>query len=134
MVEQIYGVSISAVRISQITDKVLPHLPEWRNRELQSFYPIVYLDAIRPFKVRQEGKYSTSAFYTVYSVDWEGNREILGLYIHSGGEGAKNWGMVLEDLKSRGIEDILVVCTYSTLLFLGSDNEIVAFLPIETGT
>jgi putative transposase len=110
LLEDIYGVSISAGRISQITDKVLPELQEWRTRSLQSFYPIVYLDAIH-FKVRQEGKYLNSAFYTVYSVDWEGNRDVLGLYIHSGGEGAMRWGLVMEDLKSRGVADILIVCT-----------------------
>lgn len=110
LLEDIYGVSISAGRISQITDKVLPEIQEWRTRSLQSFYPIVYLDAIH-FKVRQDGKYTNSAFYTVYSVDWEGNRDVLGLYINSGGEGAKKWGMVMEDLKARGVSDILVVCT-----------------------
>ena len=75
LLEDIYGVSISAGRISQITDKVLPEIQEWRTRSLQSFYPIVYLDAIH-FKVRQEGRYTNSAFYTVYSVDWEGNRDV----------------------------------------------------------
>jgi putative transposase len=110
LLEDIYGVSISAGRISQITDKVLPEIQEWRTRSLQSFYPIVYLDAIH-FKVRQDGKYTNSAFYTVYSVDWEGNRDVLGLYINSGGEGAKKWGMVMEDLKARGVADILVICT-----------------------
>jgi putative transposase len=110
LLEGIYGVSISAGRISQITDKVLPEIQEWRTRSLQSFYPIVYLDAIH-FKVRQDGKYISNAFYTVYSVDWEGNRDVLGLYINSGGEGAKKWGMVMEDLKARGVVDILVICT-----------------------
>lgn len=110
LLEDIYGVSISAGRISQITDKVLPEIQEWRTRSLQSFYPIVYLDAIH-FKVRQDGKYINSAFYTVYSVDWEGNRDVLGLYINSGGEGSKKWGVVMEDLKARGVTDILVVCT-----------------------
>ena len=110
LLENIYGVSISAGRISQITDKVLPEIQEWRTRSLQSFYPVVYLDAIH-FKVRQEGKYTSSAFYTVYSVDWEGNRDVLGLYINSGGEGARKWGMVMEDLKARGVADILVICT-----------------------
>ncbi|PRD18117.1 UNVERIFIED_CONTAM: transposase for insertion sequence element ISRM3-like [Trichonephila clavipes] len=110
LLEDIYGVSISAGRISQITDKVLPEIQEWRTRSLQSFYPIVYLDAIH-FKVRQDGKYLSSAFYTVYSVDWEGNRDVLGLYIKSGGEGARKWGMVMEDLKARGVVDILIICT-----------------------
>ena len=110
LLEDIYGVRISAGRISQITDKVLPEIQEWRTRNLQSFYPVVYLDAIH-FKVRQEGKYIASAFYTVYSVDWDGNRDVLGLYINSGGEGARKWGLVMEDLKARGVADILVVCT-----------------------
>jgi putative transposase len=70
----------------------------------------VYLDAIH-FKVRQDGTYINSTFYTVYSVDWDGNRDVLGLYINSGGEGARKWGLVIEDLKARGIADILVVCT-----------------------
>jgi len=107
---EIYGVSISAGKISQITDKVLPEIEEWRTRGLKAFYPIVYLDAIH-FKVRQDGKYKNSAFYTVYSVDWEGNRDLLGLYINSGGEGAMQWGLVLEDIKSRGVKDVLVMCT-----------------------
>ena len=110
LLEDIYGVSISAGRISQITDKILPEIQDWRTRGLQSFYPVVYLDAIH-FKVRQEGKYISSAFYTVYAVDWEGNRDLLGLYINSGGEGARKWGMVMEDLKTRGVSDVLVICT-----------------------
>ncbi len=110
LLEDIYGVSISAGRISQITDQVLPEIQEWRTRGLQSFYPVVYLDAIH-FKVRQEGKYISSAFYTAYAVDWEGNRDLLGLYINSGGEGSRKWGMVMEDLKTRGVSDILVICT-----------------------
>ncbi|MEZ4911462.1 MAG: transposase [Saprospiraceae bacterium] len=70
---------------------------------------MVYLDAIH-FKVRHEGVYSTRAFYTVYSVDWAGNRDLLGLYINQS-EGAHNWGLVLQDLKKRVVEDILVICT-----------------------
>jgi len=107
---EIYGVSISAGKISQITDKILPEIEEWRSRPLSTFYPIVYLDAIH-FKVRQDGRYKNSAFYTVYSVDWEGNRDLLGLYLNSGGEGAMQWGLVLEDLKRRGVQDVLVMCT-----------------------
>jgi len=106
---KMYGVEISAGKISQITDKVLPQIQEWRNRELKTFYPIVYLDAIH-FKVRNEGKYSNHAFYTAYSVDWEGRRDLLGLYVQ-GSEGASKWGIILEDLKRRGIADILVMCT-----------------------
>jgi len=103
------GVEISAGKISQITDKVLPEIEEWRTRELKSFYPIIYLDAIH-FKVRNEGKYETSAFYTVYSVDWNGDRDLLGLYVQ-GSEGASKWGLILSDLKKRGVKDVLVMCT-----------------------
>lgn len=108
LLSQLYGVSIAAGKISQITDKVLPHIQQWRNRQLGCFYPIVYLDAIH-FKVRYEGRYELRAFYTVYAVDWEGQRDLLGMYVQ-GNEGANRWGLVLEDLKSRGVEDILVVC------------------------
>ena len=109
LIQKIYGIEISAGKISQITDNVLPEIEAWKTRALQSFYPIVYLDAIH-FKVRHEGVYSTRAFYTVYSVDWAGNRDLLGLYINQS-EGAYNWGLVLQDLKKLGVEDILVICT-----------------------
>jgi len=106
---KMFGVEISAGKISQITDKVLPEIEEWRTRELKSFYPIIYLDAIH-FKVRNEGKYETNAFYTVYSVDWNGDRDLLGLYVQ-GSEGASKWGLILNDLKKRGVKDVLVMCT-----------------------
>lgn len=109
LVAKIYGVSISAGKISQITDKVLPYIQAWRDRQLQEFYPIVYLDAVH-FKVRYEGRYESRAFYTVYAVDWEGQRDLLGLYVE-GSEGATRWGLILQDLKRRGLEDVLVMCT-----------------------
>jgi transposase-like protein len=77
LISKLYGLSISAGKISQITDKVLPTIQEWRNRGLQSFYPVVYMDAIY-FKVRYDGSYENRAFYTVYAIDWEGNRDLLG--------------------------------------------------------
>ena len=109
LLAQLYGVQISAGKISQITDQVLPLIQEWQNRQLQAFYPIVYLDAVF-FKVRHEGRYEQRAFYTVYSVDWHGQRDLLGMYVQAG-EGANRWGLVLQDLRRRGVEDILVVCT-----------------------
>jgi len=118
---KIYGVEISSGKISQITDKILPEIEAWRRRELSSFYPIIYLDAIH-FKVRHEGKYSTRAFYTVYSVDWEGKRDVLGLYVQQS-EGARNWGLILQDLKKRGVKDVLVMCTDNLTGFSGVINE-----------
>lgn len=109
LVAKIYGVEISSGKISQITDKVLPHIQSWRERLLQAFYAVVYLDAVH-FKVRYEGRYETRAFYTVYAIDAQGQRDLLGLYMQAQ-EGAGGWGMVLEDLQRRGVEDILVACT-----------------------
>lgn len=109
LLRKMLGVEISAGKISQITDKVLPEIEEWKTRELESFYPIIYLDAIH-FKVRNEGKYESNAFYTVYSVDWQGQRDLLGLYVQ-GSEGASRWGLILNDLKKRGVKDVLVMCT-----------------------
>lgn len=109
LIEQLYGVQIAAGKISAITDRVLPEIQAWQQRRLLAFYPIVYLDAIH-FKVRHEGRYVQRAFYTVYSVDFEGQRDLLGLYVQDQ-EGAHLWGLVLEDLQRRGVEDILIVCT-----------------------
>ena len=122
LLKKIYGVEISSGKISQITDKVLPIIRDWQDRPLKSFYPIVYLDAIH-FKVRYEGKYSTRAFYTVYSVDWEGHRDLLGMYMQSA-EGAARWGTVLQDLERRGVEDILVICTDNLTGFTEVINDI----------
>ena len=66
------------------------------------------MDAIH-FKVRHEGKYTSQAFYTIYAVDWYGNRDLLGLYIGEN-ERASHWGLVLQDLKKRGVQDVLVIC------------------------
>jgi len=109
LLTKMFGVELSAGKISEITDTVLPEIERWKNRELNSFYPIIYLDAIH-FKVRQEGKYETNAFYTVYSVDWHGQRDLLGLYVQ-GSEGSSKWGLILSDLKKRGVKDVLVMCT-----------------------
>lgn len=109
LLAKLYGLSISAGKISAITDKVLPDIQAWRKRRLGSLYAIVYLDAVH-FKVRYEGRYSSRAFYTVYGIDAEGRRDLLGLYVNEN-EGASRWGLVLEDLKERGVEDVLVFCT-----------------------
>lgn len=109
LLSKLYGLSISAGKISAITDQILPEIQTWRTRILKSFYAIIYLDAVH-FKVRYEGKYSTRAFYTVYGIDAHGNRDLLGLYINES-EGAGRWGLVLEDLNNRGVEDVLIFCT-----------------------
>jgi putative transposase len=76
----LYGLEVSTAKISQVTDKILPVITEWRNRPLESVYPIVFLDAMH-FKVRVEGKVITRAFYSVLAVNTEGKKDILGLYL-----------------------------------------------------
>ena len=109
LLRRLFGVSISAGKMSAITDKILPVVEEWRTRVLAAFYPVIYLDAIH-FKVRHEGRYRQRASYTVYGIDAEGRRDLLGLYILAH-EGATRWRTVLEDLKRRGVEDVMVFCT-----------------------
>src|SRR5579871_84823 len=104
--EEMYGLEVSAAKISQITDKLLPVITEWRNRPLDSVYPIVFLDAMH-FKIREEGKVVSKAIYSVLGVNADGCKEILGIYL-SESEGAHFWLNVLNDLHKRGIEDILI--------------------------
>jgi transposase-like protein len=103
---EMYGLEVSSAKISLITDKLLPMITEWRNRPLESVYPIVFLDAMH-FKVRVDGKVTTKAFYSVLAVSTEGKKDILGLYL-SENEGARFWLGVLNDLRARGVEDLLI--------------------------
>jgi transposase-like protein len=105
--EEIYGASISAQTISNMTDKILPVVEEWRNRALREIYSILYIDGQR-FKVRSDGQVKEKTVYTVLGIDIEGNKEILGLWIAET-ESAKYWLSVLTDIKNRGVKDILIV-------------------------
>lgn len=107
-IEDMYGLEVSPASISAITDKLIPELQEWRERPLQSVYPIVWLDAIH-YKVKVDGQYISQAFYTILGLTIEGKKEILGLYL-SESEGASNWLSVLTDLQNRGVKDILIAC------------------------
>jgi putative transposase len=106
---QIYGVDISPTLVSNLTDRLLPRVQEWQNRPLQSMYSIVFLDAIH-YKVRQDGHVQSKAAYMVVGIDLDGQKDVLGMWIGEN-ESAKFWLSVLTDLKSRGVQDILVVCT-----------------------
>jgi transposase-like protein len=101
-----YGLEISTAKISLITDKLMPIITEWRNRSLETVYPIVFLDAIH-FKVREEGKVRSKAFYSILGVGIDGRKDILGMYF-SENEGAHFWLSVLNDIRARGVEDILI--------------------------
>lgn len=103
---EMYGLEVSTAKISQITDTLLSVITEWRNRPLESVYPIVFLDAIH-FKMREEGKVVSKAIYSILGIKSDGCKDILGLYL-SDSEGAHFWLSVLNDLRARGIEDILI--------------------------
>lgn len=104
-IQRMYGVDLSKAQLSAITDRVLAEVEKWQKRALKSFYILVFLDAIC-FKVREDGKVKDKAVYTVYGVDADGNRDVIGLRVGDS-EGAKQWGRVLESLRDRGVEDVL---------------------------
>lgn len=105
---EIYGVDVSSATISSVTDRIIPQISEWRSRSLESVYTIVFLDAMF-FKVRQDGKVSTKVLYNVMGINQSGHKDILGFYSCES-EGAHFWLTVLNDLKARGVQDILIAC------------------------
>lgn len=104
----IYGVDASPAIISKITDKIMPDLMEWQSRPLEKVYPIVYLDGII-FKVKKESRIINKCFYTVLGVNMEGRKEILGMWL-TDNESASFWTSVCNELKNRGVQDILIAC------------------------
>jgi transposase-like protein len=109
MLDDLYGIEVSAATISAITDKIWPLVEQWQNRPLEAIYPIIYLDALH-VKLRREGKVQNTALYTVLGVDLDGRRDVLGHWVGNGGEGANFWLSVITDLQTRGVEDILIAC------------------------
>jgi len=108
LIQEMYGIEYSTSVISTITDRVWPAILAWQQRPLQPCYVIVYLDGMH-FRVKQEGQFQDRTVYTIYGVDVEGNRDILGIYLQEV-ESASEWRLVLEDLSRRGVEDIFFVC------------------------
>lgn len=106
--EELYGIDVSPAMISKITDKVVEAAAEWQSRELDEIYPIVYMDAMH-FKVRDDNKIVSKAAYICMALDMKGKKDILGIWIGES-EGAKFWLSVCNDLKNRGVEDILIAC------------------------
>ena len=107
-IREIYGLSVSDTTISRITDKILPVVREWQARPLERIYAMVYMDAIH-FHVRAEGQVVKKAVYIVLGLDMKGRRDVLGMYIGEN-ESAKFWLTVLNNLKNREVEDILIAC------------------------
>jgi putative transposase len=104
--QELYGVEVSPSLISAVTDAVLEDVEAWQSRPLDPVYPILYLDAIH-IKMREGRHVQPCAVYVALAVDLEGHKDLLGLWVGEA-EGAKFWLSVLSELKSRGIEDILI--------------------------
>jgi putative transposase len=104
--EEIYGIEVSPDLISAVTDAVLDTVAEWQNRPLDPIYPLIFFDAIR-VKIRDEGFVRNKAVYIALGILPSGAKEILGIWIEQT-EGAKFWLRVMNELKNRGIADILV--------------------------
>jgi putative transposase len=103
---ELYGLEVSPDLISTITDAVLETVAEWQNRPLEPSYPLVFFDALR-VKIRDEGLVGNKAVYLALGVTADGVKDILGLWIENS-EGAKFWLRMMNELKGRGIEDILI--------------------------
>ena len=108
-IRDIYGLEISDTTVSRITDKVLPAAKEWQQRPLESIYAVVFLDAIH-YHVRSEGQIIKKAVYIAIGVNMDGRKDVLGMWVGEN-ESAKFWAGVLNNLRNRGVEDILIACT-----------------------
>ena len=106
-VENLYGFGVSAEMVSNITDKIIPDMEEWKSRRLDEVYPFVFIDAIH-FNVKTNGVIGKSAAYVVLGINRTGIKEVLGIYIGES-ESSKFWLSVLNDIKNRGVKDILIL-------------------------
>jgi putative transposase len=104
--EEQYQVEVSAELISTVTDSVMEDALEWQNRPLEKMYPVVFFDALR-VKIRDEGSVKNKAVYLALGIQRDGTKEVLGLWIQQS-EGAKFWLAVMNELKHRGLEDVLI--------------------------
>lgn len=107
-IQDIYGLDCSDTTISRITDKILPVVREWQSRPLEEIYAVVFMDAIH-FHVRSEGQVIKKAVYIAIGINMEGLKEVLGMWVGEN-ESAKFWLSVMNGLKNRGLEDILIAC------------------------
>jgi transposase-like protein len=107
-IEDIYGFETSEGFISDVTDKLLPQIEDWQNRPLDEVYPILYIDAIH-YSVRDNGIIRKLAAYVILGINTNGKKEVLSINIGDN-ESSKYWLSVLNELKNRGVKDILIIC------------------------
>ncbi|WP_333862033.1 IS256 family transposase [Clostridium sp.] len=107
-VKNLYDVDLSSEMVSNITNRILPVVAEWQNRPLEKTYSFVFMDAIH-YKVREDKHIVVKAAYVVLGVNMDGQKEVLGIWIGAN-ESSKFWLSVLNDLKNRGVCNVLVFC------------------------
>lgn len=106
--QDIYRMQLAPETVSMITDKVLPLVKEWQVRPLSRMYPILYLDGVH-FKVRDAGKIVNKCAYIMLGVSDDGRKEVLGIWVGAT-EGSKFWMQILNEIKNRGVEEVLICC------------------------
>jgi transposase-like protein len=107
-IEDIYGFETSEGFISDVTDKIMPQIEDWQNRPLDEIYPVVYIDAIH-YSVRDDGIIRKLAAYVILGITVDGKKDVLSISVEDN-ESSKYWLSVLNELKNRGVKDILVIC------------------------
>jgi putative transposase len=127
---ELYGLEVSPDLISTVTDAVIEEISEWQNRPLEALYALVFFDAIR-VKMRDEGSVKNKAIYVALGVRADGRKEVLGLWIEQT-EGAKFWLRVMNELKTRGVEDILIAIVDGLRGFPEAINAVFAQTQVQT--
>ena len=107
-IQELYGMELSAEMVSKITDRILPEIKEWQSRPLNPVYPFVFMDCIH-YKVREDGRILSRAAYIVLGITADGYKDILSITVGAN-ETSKFWLGMLNDLKNRGVQDVLFFC------------------------
>ena len=107
-IEDIYGFEVSEGMVSDITDRLLPEIEDWQRRPLSAVYPIVFIDAVH-FSVRDNNVIRKLAAYVILGINDQGKKEVLTIHVGEN-ESSKYWLSILNDLKNRGVKDILIIC------------------------
>ena len=128
-VKNLYDVEISAEMVSNITNRIIPVVTEWQNRPLEKTYSFVFMDAIH-YKVREDKQIVVKAAYVVLGVNMDGEKDVLGIWVGAN-ESSKFWLSVLNDLKNRGVKDVLIFCVDGLNGFKEAINAVYPFAKIQ---
>ena len=129
-IKELYDVDISAEMVSNITNRILPLVTEWQTRPLEKTYAFVFMDAIH-YKVRDEKQVVVKAAYVVVGVDMNGEKDVLGIWIGAN-ESSKFWLGVLNDLRNRGVQNVLIFCVDGLSGFQDALAAVYPFSKIQT--